>query len=77
VRLEQGEAAARKPICEVPQRSVDRGETCRLVQDGVAFCYTEGAPGVPCTNALEFTKPTEDLVGATFSLQCIQLTSSN
>jgi hypothetical protein len=77
VRVEQGEAAARRPICEVPQRTVPPGETCRLAQDRIGFCYTQGAPGVTCTNALEFTRPTEDLVGATFSLQCIQLTSGN
>jgi hypothetical protein len=77
IRDEQGEAATRHPICSVPQRAVPAGETCRLAQDKIGFCFTEGAPGVPCTNAIEFTKPTEDLVGATFSLQCIQLTSSN
>lgn len=77
VRIEQGEAAARRPICEIPQRAALPRETCRFAQDGIGFCYTQNAPGVSCTNALEFTKPTEDLVGATFSLQCIQLTSSN
>lgn len=77
IRAEQGEEAARRPICEVPQRTVVPGETCRFDKSGIGFCYTQGAPGVTCTNALEFTKPTEDLVGATFSLQCIQLTSSN
>jgi len=77
IREEQGEAAARHPLCEIPQKTVPPGETCRFDKDGVAFCYTQGAPGVGCTNALEFSKPTEDLAGATFSLQCIQLTSSN
>ena len=77
VREEQGEAAARRPICEIPQRAVPEGDTCRLAKDGIGFCYTRGAPGTHCTNALEFTKPAEELVGATFSLQCIQLTSSN
>lgn len=77
VRIEQGEAAAKRPICNVPQRAVAPGETCRLAQDKIGFCFTQGAPGLTCTNAIEFTKPTEDLVGATFSLQCIQLTSSN
>lgn len=77
VREEQGEAATRRPICEVLQKTVAPGSTCRFDAGAIGFCYTQGAPGVACTNALEFTKPTEDLVGATFSLQCIQLTSSN
>lgn len=70
---EEGEAATRHPICEVPQVPVARGETCRHDDRAIGFCYAEGAPGVSCTHSLQFTKPVEKLVGARFSLQCIQV----
>lgn len=71
----EGEAATRHPICELPQVTVPRGATCRHDTSTMGFCYAEDAPGVACTHSLQFTKPVESLVGARFSLQCIQVSA--
>lgn len=69
----EGPAAARHPICELPQVTVPRGQTCRHDDERMGFCYAEDAPGVRCAHSLQFTKQVDQLVGARFSLQCIQV----
>ncbi len=67
------------PVCEVPQASpaVPRGDTCK---DNLEpnWCYVENdvankkTPAGRCPQALIFSSGTAALVGARFSLQCIQ-----
>ena len=73
VASEEGEESRRLPICEVPQITVPAGESCRDEDRKQGFCYAENLPGITCANSLLFSKPTNHLVGARFSLQCIQV----
>ncbi len=65
------------PVCEIPQETVPRGATCK---DSIEkrWCYVENDPANKknpagrCPQALIFSGGTADLVGARFSLQCIQ-----
>ncbi|MBX3206639.1 MAG: hypothetical protein KF764_16315 [Labilithrix sp.] len=65
------------PVCEIPQETVGRGDTCKDVTDK-RWCYVENDPGNKknpagrCPQALIFSSGTAELVGARFSLQCIQ-----
>jgi hypothetical protein len=67
------------PVCEIPQASpaVPRGETCKDSTEKT-WCYVENdpankkSPAGRCPQALIFSSGTADLVGARFSLQCIQ-----
>ncbi len=80
-RLESGDFKdagtdlANLPVCELPQVTVDPGQTCK---DGLGkgWCYVEnGAAARPagrCPQALIFSSATGALAGARFSLQCIQ-----
>ena len=73
VAADEGEESRRLPICEVPQVAVPAGESCRDEGKNQGFCYAEDLPGITCAHSLVFTKPTTHLVGARFSLQCIQV----
>jgi hypothetical protein len=73
VAAEEGEASRAFPLCEVPQRPVAAGDSCRAEAQKMGFCYTEHIAGAPCPQALQFTKPTLTLVGARFAMQCIQV----
>ena len=68
---DDGEASRLLPVCEVPQRAVARGESCRDEDRAQGFCYVESLPGLRCSQSILFTKPTTHLVGARFNLQCI------
>jgi len=74
---ESGLDLAALPVCEIPQESVGRGETCKDLTTK-AWCYVENDPANKknpagrCPQALIFSGGTADLVGARFSLQCIQ-----
>ena len=65
------------PVCEVPQITVDRGDTCKDNQ-AIGWCYVENdanankTPAGRCPQALIFSSSSGQLVGARFSLQCIQ-----
>ena len=72
LRAEEGEAAARLPIREVPQIRVPSGEIRRDASASVAFCYSEAPATTRCAHALTFTKASEKLAGARFTMQCIQ-----
>ncbi len=74
LRKEEGEEAAHHPICEIPQIPVEDGTSCRDEDSSISFCYVENVPGT-CPHALVFTRPTERLVNARFTMQCIQLTT--
>ncbi len=68
---------ARLPVCEIPQKAVKRGVTCKDDTD-LLWCYVENDPANKlnpagrCPQALIFSTGTSALVGARFSLQCIQ-----
>jgi hypothetical protein len=68
---------AKLPVCVVPQVVKNRGETCKDQTDRV-WCYVENdpankkTPAGRCPQALIFSTGTSDMVGARFSLQCIQ-----
>ena len=70
---EDGEPSRLLPICEVPQRAVAPGESCRDEEEKQGFCYVENLPGLRCSQSILFTKPTTRLVHARFGLQCITL----
>lgn len=65
------------PVCEIPQETVERGASCKDVTD-MRWCYVENDPANKknpagrCPQALIFSTGTAALVGARFSLQCIQ-----
>ncbi len=68
------------PICEIPQKAIPKGESCKTDKDKV-WCYVENGdgknPAGNCPQALLFSQGTSDLGStATFSLQCIQQFSS-
>ena len=74
---EGGLDLAALPVCEIPQQTVGRGESCKDATD-MAWCYVENdpankkSPAGRCPQALIFSSGTAELVGARFSLQCIQ-----
>ncbi|MBS2016666.1 MAG: hypothetical protein JST00_27530 [Deltaproteobacteria bacterium] len=78
---EDGEEARALPVCQIPQLVVPAGESCRDAA-GLGFCYSENATqvggpagsGLKCGSSLLFSKETARLVGARFSMQCIQRT---
>lgn len=74
---EEGSMAATHPICEIPQVKVAKGKTCRNSAEEIGFCYTEAPAITQCAHALSFTKPSEKLAGARFTMQCIQQTGSD
>ncbi len=76
LRSERDDAVSH-PICEIPQLAVAPGETCRNTSDSIAFCYTEAPLLTHCPQALSFTKASEQLTFARFTMQCIQQTSEN
>lgn len=65
------------PVCEIPQETVARGASCKDSTDK-RWCYVENDPNAKqspagrCPQALIFSSGTAELVGARFSLQCIQ-----
>jgi hypothetical protein len=68
-----GTDLSKLPVCEVPQKTVAQGDTCKD-DTNVEWCYVENAPGGKnpagrCPQALIITGA---LPGARFSLQCIQ-----
>jgi hypothetical protein len=69
---EEGPEATRLPICEVPQITVPAGQICRDASDQIAFCYAEAPSITQCAHALAFTKASQKLSGARFTMQCIQ-----
>jgi hypothetical protein len=71
--LDDGEESRRLPICEVPQVPVNEGESCRDENAKQGFCYAANVPGLRCSQSILFTKPTQHIAGARFSLQCITL----
>jgi hypothetical protein len=64
------------PVCVVPQERVEKGASCKQ-QTSRVWCYVENDPANKnnpagrCPQALIFSGGTADLVGARFSLQCI------
>lgn len=72
LRADEGEEATRHPICEIPQVTVPPGEICRDVSDDIAFCYAEAPLVTQCAHAIAFTKASQRLTLARFTMQCIQ-----
>lgn len=76
---DEGEEARKLPVCQIPQITVPAGTSCRDEQ-GLGFCYSESplsgplSGGAKCGSSLLFSKETARLVGARFSMQCIQKT---
>lgn len=62
------------PVCELPQETVARGQSCKDSSQ-MSWCYVENdGPNTPagrCPQALIFSGATGQLAGARFSLQCI------
>ncbi|AKU93684.1 hypothetical protein AKJ09_00348 [Labilithrix luteola] len=65
------------PVCEVPQKVVATGDTCKD-DTAIDWCYVENDPATGkgpagrCPQALLFSTGSGQLGGARFSLQCIQ-----
>lgn len=64
------------PVCDVPQKTVAKGDTCKDNAD-IGWCYVENEPpkkpaGPTCPQAIVITKVSDQLVGARYFLQCIQ-----
>jgi len=74
LRAEEGEEATKHPICNVPQVAVPRGEICKDASTDIRFCYAEAPEITKCAHALAFTKASQELTGARFTMQCIQQT---
>ncbi|MBX3262730.1 MAG: hypothetical protein KIS78_18565 [Labilithrix sp.] len=72
LRDEEGEASTLHPICAVPQVVVPPGETCKDASDDIAFCYAQAPKLTFCANAIAFTKASQKLSFARFTLQCVQ-----
>jgi hypothetical protein len=72
---EGGLDLSKLPVCEVPQATVGRGDTCKDQTD-IAWCYVQNddnrSPAGRCPQALIFSTGSAQLSGARFSLQCIQ-----
>jgi hypothetical protein len=77
LRIEEGEASTRQPICQVPQVAVPAGEVCKDTSTEIAFCYAEAPLITQCPHALAFTKASQKLTGARFTMQCIQQSAEN
>jgi hypothetical protein len=73
LRSDEGEAATQRPICEIPQITVPPGEICRDATKDIAFCYVEAPTVTSCAQALSFSKASQNLTGARFTMQCIEL----
>ena len=69
---EDGEDVAGVPVCEVPVVEVPKGASCKD-DERLGFCEVEDVPGLPCANALVFTKGMARFPGARFTMQCIQV----
>jgi hypothetical protein len=72
LRAEEGDDSTLLPVCEIPQITVPHGETCRDTSPDIAFCYAEAPTVTKCAHALAFTKASQKLTGARFTMQCIQ-----
>jgi len=74
---EGGLDLAALPVCEIPQKTVERGLSCKDEAE-MLWCYVENDPANKknpagrCPQALIFSSGTAALAGARFSLQCIQ-----
>lgn len=72
LRATEGEEATHHPICAIPQVAVPAGEVCKDASDGIAFCYEESPRVTSCPHAIAFTKASQKLTSARFTMQCIQ-----
>jgi hypothetical protein len=72
LRADEGEESTKHPICQIPQIAVPKGEVCKDAREDIAFCYVEAPNVTKCAHALTFTKASEKLTGARFTMQCIQ-----
>lgn len=72
LRAEEGEESTRHPICAIPQVAVPPGEVCKEASDDIAFCYAEAPKLTLCPHAIAFTKASQKLSFARFTMQCIQ-----
>jgi len=77
LRAEEGEESTRLPICEIPQVTVPVGEICKDATEDIAFCYAEAPLLTQCPHAIAFTKASQELTFARFTLQCIQQSTSS
>lgn len=74
---EGGVDLSKLPVCEVPQKTAPKGDTCKDLTD-IGWCYVENdtaankTPAGKCPQALIFTTGSGQLAGARFALQCIQ-----
>jgi hypothetical protein len=75
-----GTDLSKLPVCELTQLVRAAGETCKD-DPASGWCYVENAnnknPAGKCPQALIFSSATTALVGARFSLQCIQQFSAD
>jgi hypothetical protein len=77
LRADEGEEATRHPICEVPQVAVPPGEICKDASEEIGFCYAEAPLLTQCAHAIAFTKASQKLTFARFTMQCIQQSISS
>ncbi len=76
LRADEGEESTRHPICEVPQITVPPGEICKDASEEIAFCYAESPVLTKCAHAITFTRASQKLSFARFTMQCIQQSES-
>jgi hypothetical protein len=77
LRANEGEESTQHPICEIPQIAVPPGEVCKDASEDIAFCYVEAPRLTQCAHALAFTKASQKLTFARFTMQCIQQQSGD
>lgn len=68
--VDGGVDLAALPVCEVPQVTRARGTTCTKDENNIAWCYVERV-SKRCPQEINFSESSKQLVGARFSLQCI------
>jgi hypothetical protein len=74
---DEGPESTTHPICEVPQITVPPGQVCKDTSPNIGFCYVEAESITLCAHALAFTKASQQLTGARFTMQCIQQSSDD
>ncbi len=77
LEAEEGAESTKLPICEIPQMTVPPGEICKDASEDIAFCYAEAPLLTQCAHAIAFTKASQKLTFARFTMQCIQQTGES
>jgi hypothetical protein len=73
----EGSGLVPLPLCEIPQATVTRGESCRDRSEK-PWCFVENdtasarTPAGRCTQALVLSAAAQELAGVRFHYECVQ-----